>query len=204
MRNSTCGGLILAAVLSAWGHPAPAAAVQYTWGPLTGGGTYSHSGGPFVPYTTTGGYLDITYDPGNVAGDSVLGYVGDPVDRAFGVVGWRGGFSVTLSGNYLTFSHPGDPADYDTVNAVLMGTPGPLGSDGLPLSLDGFLAEPAGVYAAVGSTFGSGFFFRGSAADAEAIVPGATVREPSSPLMLGLGAGIVALLVHAARRGRSC
>lgn len=187
----------LAVLISAWGNPAATAgAVQYTWGPLSGSGTYSSTGvGPFISYTTTSGYLDLTYDPNNILNDVILGYVGDPVDGTFGGPQPIDNFSVTLSGDYLTFADTSGLADA-TFDVVLAGTPGPLAPDGLPESLAGFLAEPAGVYAAVGSTLGTGFFFRGSAADSE--LPGPPAPEPSSLVMLTLGLG-GAILV---RRGR--
>ena len=79
-----------------------------------------------------------------------------------------------------------------TIAVTLTGDPGPLTPGGLPETLDGFLDQWAEVRGATGTTFGTGVFFVG--------VAGAGAPEPSGLLMLGLGAGGVAMLGYTARR----
>ena len=170
--------LVPAAVLlvfaaSPWGHPVASAG----WTPVVGGGSYfdTNSSGGLTYFTTRNGSFDIFYDPNNLEASSIYVSTGSPgysadADRYFSVS--NGG--TTFSAYY---------GNGGTVTLNFEGNPGPLNSDGDPLSLND-LDRSGGIVLVEPSYNVDELFFSGQFA---------SVPEPSSLLTYSLGIGVVLL-----------
>lgn len=177
--------LVPAAVLlvfaaSPWGHPVASAG----WGPVVGGGSYfdTNSSGGLTYFTANNGSFFITYYPDNLEASSIYVSTGSPgyradADRFFSVS--NGG--TTFSAYY---------GNGGTVTLSFTGNPGPLNSDGDPLSLDD-LEHSGGIVLVEPSYNVDELFFSGQFA---------SVPEPSSLLTITLGIGGVGLAICYRRR----
>jgi hypothetical protein len=161
--------------------PGPATAGTYTWGPIIGLGNDQPP--PLyqpIYFSSSGGTLTIDYDPNDLVHSRIDVETGNPAYGATGsflTVSVLPG-SVTITGSFQLGG---------VVGATIFGDPGPLDSQGNPLSLDSLLGDKVEV--GVSPSYHSN----------ELTFRGQSVPEPSSLLTLALGIGGVSV-ARAVRR----
>ena len=153
------------------GAMANAGVTYYSWAPVVGSGEYQNlsTGGNQQTFTATNGSITIGYDPDNPLTTTLSFTTGGPYNL--------GGYDFIVQTHVystdISFMGQGPTA----INVDLIGSPGVLGTNGMPLSLDGFANHQVNVGANSG-TGGTSFIFIGSVA---------AVPEPSSLVLSLLG-----------------
>jgi hypothetical protein len=131
------------------------------------------------------GSVGIGYDPDNL--ESSFIYVSS--GTAGYSVGAYVGFRVSVSSVGVTFSAL-EP-DGSSASAFFFGDPGPLNSDGIPVSLDYLDAENATAFITGAGGYHDEYYFSGQ-----------SIPEPSSIAMLPVGIGFVVACLARSKKKR--